>query len=340
MVQRVVGAVGVSPLVHEPHHRAAGAGAGRDRRRVVGELIDAVQRRTGRVDQVASGIERDPAHVAQVALGGARGDDIARGRVEHEDPARVVFGHVDVARRVLGQATRDRRAHARARPVQLALEHALVVEDVDVPAGRVGHVQEMVGGDRVDHDVGGHVHLAVAAAECVAVAGMGGVGAGDGGLLPADRLQPGAGVRELGEVGAALVGRPERGAAADQIGRVGGDVIGRAGDAAVGLGAGHVGVGGQVRAGGREPLDAVVPVVADQDRVVGGVPLHTVGVEAGRTAEAVGLLEADGGRGTGRRGQGQPHHGHGKRGQRRAPAAAERAGHGPSFRLRITTRSL
>ena len=289
---------------------------------------------------MASGIERDPAHVAQVALGSARGDDLARGRVEHEDPARVVLGHVDVAGGVLGQAARDRRAHARARPVQLALEHALVVEDVDVPAGRVGHVQEMVGGDRVDHDVGGHVHLAVAAAEGVAVAGMGGVGAGDGGLLAADRLEPGAGVRELGEVGAALVGCPERGAAADRIGRVGGDVVGRAGDAAVGLGAGHVGVGGQVRAGGRESLHAVVPVVADQDRVVGGVPLHAVGVDAGRAAEAVGLLEGDGGRGTGGRGQGQPHHGRGKCGQRRAPTAAEHGSHGPSFRLRITTRSL
>ena len=71
VVQRVVGAVGVPPLVHEPHHRAPGAGAAGDGGGVVGVLVDPVQRRAGRVDQMASGIQRDPAHVAQVALGGA-----------------------------------------------------------------------------------------------------------------------------------------------------------------------------------------------------------------------------------------------------------------------------
>src|SRR6478752_1042260 len=141
VVERVVGAVGVAPLVHEPHHGAARAGAAGDGGRVVGELVDAVQRRADGIDQVVGRVKCDPAHVAQVALDGARGDDRARAGVEHEDPARVVLRDVDVAGGILGDPARDRRAHARATPVQSALKDALVVEDVDVAALRIRHVQ-------------------------------------------------------------------------------------------------------------------------------------------------------------------------------------------------------
>ena len=214
--------------------------------------------------------------------------------LEHEDPAAVELGHPDVAGRILADAARDRRAHAGAGPVELAVEAALVVEDVDVAAAGIRHVDVVGREHRVDRDVGRDLHLPVVAALAVAVAGMLGIGAGGlAGVHLADRLQPLAVVVELDEAGAALVGHPQRRLAARvEIGGIGLDVVGGR-DAAAEAAQRVLGDRADQLAVGRVAPDPVVPVVADQDRVVGRVPVHAVGVEPGRPAEPDRLLELD-----------------------------------------------
>src|SRR4029077_19721952 len=98
-------------------------------------------------------------------------------------------------------------------------------------------------------------------------------------------------VVELDDPRAALVGHPQRRLAAGvEIGGVGLDVV-RRGDASADSAQRVLGDGADQVAVGVVAPHPVVPVVADQYRVVGRVPVHAGGVQPGRSTEAVAAGE-------------------------------------------------
>jgi len=147
---------------------------------------------------------------------------------------------------------------------------------------------------RVDEDVRRDLLRATAASLRVASPRMLRVRAG---RLPrggaADRLQPPARMAELDEARAALIRHPQRRVAVCvEVGGVRLDVVGR-GDAPGHAAQCMLGHEPDQVAVGVVPPDPVVPVVADQDGVVRGIPVHPVGVQPSRPAEADRLLERD-----------------------------------------------
>src|SRR5207253_2426902 len=132
------------------------------------ELHDAVVVGGADVDEAPGAVDVEPARIHHVALVRKRPDHVAVGWIEDNDAAdgRLSVDDVDVAGRVAVDTARDERAEAPAARIdrELELAGALVV-DVDVPAARVGDVEEAVG---VSQDVGRDVGLAPATAARVA----------------------------------------------------------------------------------------------------------------------------------------------------------------------------